>query len=126
MSKIDITGVDLVKFVQKVYDLSVPQGLGMLHFVPGSLSLEEAKSLINDKPDIYGCVVNMDYVRGRACKMNVWKEGDKFLINDSWYDHTDTQLWELLNSVGIEQIPTVRDHGVACNCSDCRAVRNKS
>jgi hypothetical protein len=28
---IDITGVDLVKFAQKVYALSVPRGLGFLH-----------------------------------------------------------------------------------------------
>lgn len=125
MSKIDITGVDLVKFVQKVYELSAPQGLGFLHFVPGSLSEEEAKSLINNKPDSYGCVVNMDYIKGRACKIHVWKEGDSLHIADSWYDHTDTQLWELLNCVGIEKMPIIREHGVACGCSDCRVARKK-
>jgi hypothetical protein len=34
---IDISGIDLVKFAQAVYELSKPQGLGFLHFSPGPL-----------------------------------------------------------------------------------------
>lgn len=58
---IDITDVNMVEFVKKVYDLSRPQGMGMMHFTPVPLTDEEAKSLINDDG-----TVNMDYVRGRA------------------------------------------------------------
>ena len=43
---IDITDVDMIKFIQKVYDLSRPQGMGMLYFTPGPMSEEDAKALI--------------------------------------------------------------------------------
>ena len=29
---IDVTGIDLVAFAKHCYDLSAPQGLGLLHF----------------------------------------------------------------------------------------------
>lgn len=121
---IDITGVDLVKFVQKVYELSVPQGLGRSHFTPEPLTKEEAKRLINENAGPYDCVVDMDYIRGRACKMNVWKEGGRFYIRDSWYDHTDEQLYELLNSFSFaDKLKTPTEHCVACDCAACRAKR---
>jgi hypothetical protein len=34
-NKIDITGVDMVEFVKKVYELSLPQGMGFLHYQEG-------------------------------------------------------------------------------------------
>ena len=34
---IDVTGIDLVEFAKKVYELSVPQGMGILHFTPQAL-----------------------------------------------------------------------------------------
>ena len=91
---IDITGTDLIKFVKKVYELSQPQGLGFLHYQEGGLSDEEAKTLIKENGNY---VVNMDYVKGRACKMIVFRKNNKLLIQDSWYDHTDNQLKELLS-----------------------------
>jgi hypothetical protein len=117
---IEITGVDLIKFVKKVYDLSVPQGLGFLHYTEEPLTDEEAKSCIFKEPFI----VSMDYVKGRSCKMNVTKENGKLFIPDRWYDHTDTQLEELLWTFKIE-MPSKKTHNIACNCIDCRKKRGK-
>ena len=116
---INVTGIDLVKFAKKAYELSSPQGLGFLHFTPKPLSDEEAESLV--RPDeLYP--LDMDYVRGRSIKLHVRKEDGKLLIDDSWYDHMNAQFKELLGSVGIEIDPTGK-HGCACNCGDCRANR---
>ena len=51
-----------------------------------------------------GCdriAVEMDYVNGRACKMMVLKKDDRLFILDSWYDHTEDELCELISSIGI-------------------------
>jgi len=114
---IDVTGVDIIKFIQKVYELSQPQGLGLLHFRSGDLTEEDAKSFIRDDGEVH-----LDYVKGRSCKMNVTKEDGKLLIRNSWYDHTDSQLSELLEFVGIKNAAKTQ-HGSACNCGDCREKR---
>lgn len=111
---IDLTNVDMVKFVQKVYELSGPQGMGMFLFQPGGLSDEEAKAFIQKDGSI-----SMDYVKGRACKMHVRLDGDKLGMSDSWYDHTDSQLNELLAHIGV-QGSGKKEHGCACNCNDCQ------
>ena len=116
---IDIAGVDLVKFVKKVYELSKPLGLGFLHYTSEPLSDEEAKECI-----IKG-EVGMDYVKGRSCKMRARLEDGKLLIANKWYDHTDVQLTELLDHVGIQYIadPITNKHNCACECRDC--IRDK-
>jgi hypothetical protein len=114
---IDVTGIDLIRFVKKVYDLSFPQGLGFLHFQSGSLKDEEAKVFIHEK-DKYN-IVDMDYVKGRSCKMNIFKQDNKWFIKDSWYDHTDKQLQELLLEFNIK-IVEKKEHNIACNCNDCK------
>lgn len=98
---IELKDVDLRKFVQKVYEMSKPQGLGYMHFKEGGLSDEEADSLIRAEGRI---AVSLDYVRGRACKMVVWrdKETGKLFVRDTWYDHTLHQLKSLLSEFGIE------------------------
>jgi len=119
---IDITDVDMVKFVQKVYDLSRPQGMGMLYFLDGSLSDEDSKRYIDDDG-----TVSMDYVSGRACKMNTRNSGGRIVMNDSWYDHSDAQFAELLEHIGLgKNIPagsSAPDHCSSCNCDDCRHKR---
>ena len=116
---IEVTGIDLVKFTQKVYELSRPQGMGFLHFTPEPLVESEAKQLV--QPDDARNLLDMDYVRGRACKMHVWKEGDKWFISDAWYDHTDRAYDELLSAFGIKRTQIDSEHGVACNCMDCQS-----
>ena len=118
-SGIKITGVDLVKFTQAVYELSRPQGMGFIHFKSGGLSDEDAREIVNNSKPYGGNVLSMDYVHGRACKMNVFKEGNDLYIADSWYDHTDEQLKTLLQKFNIE-MPVPAGHGVLCNCADCR------
>lgn len=113
---IKLNGIDLVKFVQKVYELSVPQGLGFMHARPGGLSEEDAKGYINEKSS---CVISMDYVKGRACKMGVFKQGDDLTMNDNWYDHTNEQLSELLSTFGIK-LEVEAEHNRCCNCAKCR------
>lgn len=118
---IDITGIDLVKFAQKVYELSSPQGLGFFHFTSSPLSEEEAKELLDINPGSR-CPLSMDYVHGRACKMTVHAKEGKLLINDAWYDPTDDQLKKLLAAFNI-QMGSLKEHGIACNCVECRIKR---
>ena len=96
---IEITGCDLSIFIKKVYELSAPQGLGFLHAKNGPLEDSEVESILMD-----GCdriAVEMDYVKGRSCKMVVFKKDDRIFIRDAWYDHSDNQLSELISSIGI-------------------------
>lgn len=116
---IDITGVDLKALVKKVYELSSPQGMGFLHFEVEPLSDEEALSLIDDKRGI-----EMDYIKGRACKFSAKYRDGKLVISDSWYDHSGAQFQELLNAFGLK-VPGKKEHGCACNCADCREIRAK-
>lgn len=117
---IDVTNVDMVKMIKKVYDLSIPVGMGYLHFTPEPLTDEEAESLINKNDD--RIIVNMDYIKGRACKFHIRKEGDKLVTSDDWYDHTNEQYEELLAHVGIN-VKTFGEHGCACNCDNCQGNR---
>lgn len=118
---IEVTGIDLEAFAKAVYKLSKSQGLGFLHYQGGALPDEEAKALVSAK---YGgdSILSMDYVHGRACKMNVFNIGDKQFIRDSWYDHTDGQFAELLTEFDLP-IPQHIKHGTACACGECGAER---
>ena len=101
---IDITKVDLIEFVKAVYHYSNPQGLGILHYVEGDeLTTKEAKSFIHEPDEISGGIVDMDYVKGRACKFNTHYTDNKTCISDSWYDHTNEQYDELLSSIGFNR-----------------------
>lgn len=100
---IEITGVDLVKFVQATYALSSPQGMGFLHFQEGGLPEDEAREIIERESPKGRVAASMDYVRGRACKMVVFRAGDRLFIRPTWFDHSDSQLRELLEKFGIKQ-----------------------
>lgn len=117
---IDITGVDLVEFAKEVYKLSVLQGLGVLYATSEPLTDEEAKLYIHNEDG--RSTLSMDYVKGRACKMHVRRDGEKLTISDSWYDHTDRILTQLLDKFGIKRA-TEQEHGCACNCMDCQSAR---
>lgn len=98
---IDITGVDSIKFAQEVYNLSRPQGLGHLHFTQEPLSESEAKNILSQSGGMIA--LGMDYVKGRACKMNVLRNPDTgaLEIQDSWFDHDEHDLAELLERCGV-------------------------
>ena len=96
---IEVTGIDLVEAVKAAYDLSQPQGLGFLHFEEGGLSQQEAEKLVRaDDPSL---PVTLDYVKGRSCKFNIHRTPEGLFIRKDWYDHTDSQLQELLDRLGV-------------------------
>lgn len=99
---INITGVDLKQFVAEVYNLSKPQGLGYIHYKKGPLDNETIEKII-DSPHYVDCIINMDYVHGRACKINVYEKDDQWFIDNQWFDHTPEDLKELLRRCGIDQ-----------------------
>lgn len=123
---IEITGVDMVKFIKKVYELSRPLGMGFLHFTPEPLTDKEAKELILKKSDKLKC--SLDYVRGRSCKMSVFKEvegnflnkKERLFVKEPWFDHTDSQLKELLEHCGVTYDQEGKPHAPACACNHCQ------
>ena len=117
---IDVTGVNMVELVKKAYELSRPQGLGMLHFTPDPLTDEEAQSYIQEDRVFY-----LDYVKGRACKLGVVLKDGKLMMSTPWYDHSDLDLVKLLAHVGIEYVRGQENHGMACNCDICRQERGQ-
>ena len=111
---IDITGFDLKKLVMKVYDLSGRNvfGMGALHARPGSLPTAIVQELLGSGHwDDCGLPpfarskrirIHMDYVLGRACKFYVYEVNDRLYIDgNTWYDHSQAQLDELIDHVGI-------------------------
>jgi len=129
--EIDITGIDLIKFIKGVYKLSIPAGLGYLHFREGELTNEETMQILNiwKKDPIY--ILDMDYIRGRACKMTVFKDRiygkNRLYIRSPWYDHTDIQLRKLLEAIWPKDKPfpelKTEEHGIACHCMHCQIKR---
>lgn len=117
---INISKVDIKEFVRRVYDLSVPQGMGFMQAKPGQLSDKDVEEILSEGSEAFP--VSMDYVNGRACKMRVKKTVEGLTINDSWYDHTDEQLKQLLAHFGIEH-NLKPDHSNCCNCLDCKSIR---
>ena len=99
MNGIDITGCDLVALVKKAYELSKPQGMGHLQFREGPLTDEQAKFLIRETTRY---PIDLDYVAGRAVKLTArYNDEGKLMIPASWYDHTDDELSQLLQAVGV-------------------------
>ena len=128
--EIDITEIDLIKFIKEVYRLSVPAGLGRLHFTEGELTDEEAKEILDIWKDDKQFALDMDYIRGRACKMTIFRkdrEGKEIFIRSPWYDHTNTQLKKLLKAIWPEDRPFPglgpEEHGIACHCVHCQSKR---
>ena len=99
MNRIDVTNIDKRKLLQAAYDLSKPVGMGLFHYEPDQLSDEEADGIIERTGD-RGVVFHADYVLGRQVKLVVFK-GPKntSYINGKWFDHSDSQLQELLRRV---------------------------
>jgi hypothetical protein len=67
MTDIDISGLDKVDVLRKLYDAAKPLGLDILHFDPAPMTEEEARSLL----DQYNY---FDYVHGRVMRVEI--EGD--------------------------------------------------
>jgi hypothetical protein len=122
-------GFDFAKFVRAVYDLSKPQGLGFLHYSFGTLTDIEVKTIMDliedkkvphDETYDYDQILYLDYVNGRACKCSLCRDSeDNVFVFDDWYDHTNDQLKQLLEKMGIKA-EVNGEHCLGCNCKDCR------
>jgi hypothetical protein len=107
---IEVTGVDLVKLVQQAYALSHPQGLGFIHYQDGDLPEADAKAIIDREKPEGRIAASMDYVKGRGCKMTVFRQDGKLFIKEAWFDHSAAQLRTLLERIGMpDKTPLVRE-----------------
>lgn len=87
--------------IKEAYNLSRPQGMGYLHFKDGELpddELQHIKETIRHQGTTY---LSMDYILGRAVKLTIYQELSHFYIQNSWYDHSEDDLQELLNRIGV-------------------------
>jgi len=125
--EINITGVNLIEFAKEVYGLSVPAGLGWLHFTEGELTDKEAEEILDVWKNNKQFALDMDYIKGRACKMTAFRKENKLYIRSPWHDHTDIQLKKLLKAVWPEDKPfpelKAEEHGIGCNCMHCQSKR---
>jgi hypothetical protein len=100
---IEVTDCNIRELVKAAYDLSKPQGLGLIHAKEGSLSDKDIDEIIN-QGSYANVVISMDYVYGRACKMTVFRDDEnRMWIYKHWYDHSDHQLEKLLETCGIDR-----------------------
>jgi hypothetical protein len=76
--QIDISEINKAELLKALYDHSQPQGMGILHYDPRPMTLEEADELTSgDDVCLY-----FDYLKGRVMKVDI--SGDTL---DTWgYD----------------------------------------
>jgi hypothetical protein len=97
---VEVPAGKLREAVAAAYDLSRPQGLGMLHFQPGQLTDEQIEEIIELGHRRGG--LHMDYVKGRACKFSVHEQEGRFYVSPRWFDHSHDDLVELLTRIGVQ------------------------
>lgn len=101
---IEITGIDLSKFVAACYEFSRPQGMGWLHAQDGPLDQETIDGILNAKTGHGSIILSMDYVHGRAVKMTVYrKKGgllkkDRLFIRNRWFDHSPWHIEQVFKA----------------------------
>lgn len=103
---INLGQADLREVIRAAYDLSGPQGLGILHYREGGLADPEIDAIIEreSRAGLTPIVAYMDYVNGRAVKMHVKQDretGDLY-VQRSWYDHSRGALEAFLARFGVE------------------------
>lgn len=86
---IDISGLDKADLLAALYNNSRPQGMGIMHYDPKPMTVEEARTFLNVGDDLSqmfgdlpGRSMYFDYLKGRVMKVNL--SGDEL---DAWgYD----------------------------------------
>ena len=63
----NIKGIDKAAVLAALYNHAKTQGLGILHYQPGDMSLEEARDLL--KTQSY-----FDYIKGRVLKVDLSRD----------------------------------------------------
>lgn len=96
---------DIELIINAVYDNSVPQGLGFLHYKSGELPKEDLQKIA----DMYRNkgAVNLDYINGRACKCYITKHEQSIKVTiskDYWYDHTQVAIDNFIERLGDVEI----------------------
>lgn len=82
---IDISKMDKAEVLAKLYNASKAQGMGMLQFVPGDMSVEEAREFLKKGTNDLGfrtVPMRFDYLQGRVMKVDL--SGEQ--INEQLYD----------------------------------------
>jgi len=104
---IEVKELDLVKFTQDAYELSTPQGMGFFQAKEGGLDQTDAEEAVNSYKNDTRIALSLDYLHGRSCKMTIHRTEDGgYKLNDSWYDHSESQYDELLSRHGITREET--------------------
>jgi hypothetical protein len=77
---VSIKGLDKAEILAALYNEARPLGLGMLHFDPEPMTVDEAREMI-------GKYLNFDYVKGRPLKVSL--DGDE--LDTRLYDRDQGQ-----------------------------------
>lgn len=96
---IDITGIDIVKFGQDIFDLSPSTGKAKL--IAKTIKVlppEEVMKHVYPTGEIF---LKMDIVKGRDCRMVVYRREENLLIEPIWPNHSEKDFIELLRRHGI-------------------------
>lgn len=72
---IDVTGINKAQLLKALYDDAKPLGMGMLHFQPEPMTIEEADRL--SKEHTY-----FDYLKGRVMKVDISGDTLRCLLYD--------------------------------------------
>jgi hypothetical protein len=112
----------VAKLIATVYAMSVPVGMGHLHFKSGGLDKDTHILLQTEFANNFAraqahpadptwpfptTLLHMDYIHGRQCKFRISYYRGELLIDDGWYDHSDVQFEELLKSCGVDRSNTL-------------------
>lgn len=95
---IDISKLDKCDVLAALYNASKPQGLGMLHFTPETMTRDQAEKLLaEDRPPYF------DYLQGRVMKINL--AGDD--LDPRLYDRDNGQgaAARAIATIGDESAP---------------------
>lgn len=74
---IDISKLSKAEVLRRLYNRSGPQGMGIVHYKPEPMTLEQAQVIVDKVPSLY-----FDYVQGRVMKVDL--SGDQ--LNPRLYD----------------------------------------
>lgn len=77
MPNIDISQMNKATVLAALYNRAKPQGMGLLHYTPQDMSIEEAQNLLDSGQTYF------DYVKGRVMKIDL--ESDS--LRTDLYDH---------------------------------------
>lgn len=92
---ISIKGLDKAAVLAALYNRARTQGLGLLHFTPADMSVEEAREEIEkDEDNLY-----FDYVKGRVMKVEL--KGDELDPRLYDRDNGENKAYSALHAAGL-------------------------